>query len=122
MNSTERSRPRSQTPPNYGWIFSQRTKPRRIYLHATTALPPFHELEAIRPLGPSYCCEAAEYSASPGGEGWDEGGRSLFPQGHIFPLPSLRFTGTMRENISGRSLPGGAALGEGESVIIRCIP
>ena len=34
----ECARPRAQTPPNYSWFFSQRTKPRQIYLHAKTAL------------------------------------------------------------------------------------
>jgi len=54
----------------------------------TLSMPSAHEPWIIRPLKSPYSCESANDSPSPGGEGWDEGERSLFPQG-------LEFTGAM---------------------------
>ena len=75
-----------------------------IILVSRAMIPPAHEPGTIRPMGPLSICESAEYSPSPGGEGRDEGGRRLFPQGHLFAFPGHRFMGAMRETFSGRSL------------------
>jgi len=45
-----------------------------------TTIPPAHESVTIRPPGSLSCCETADNSPFPGGEGRGEGGRRLFPQ------------------------------------------
>ena len=80
---------RTKLPACYPSLRSASVLGRRFHPIKSWFLKPTNLFSLARPLESLSFCESAEYSPSPGGERRGEGGRGLFPLGHILLIAGV---------------------------------